>query len=246
MFKLNLIKRNDKKADKKNTKILKVINFITNYRVLSFIFSVLSLYLISFTLPLAKVNIVEYMENARTLLLALGAGFFGLLGFIVAGFSLSSGKMPDTFKKQLNMYSLDMFRTKKHKDNLLNNYLIINKTYSDILNAFKNTIAIIIFNIISTFVSFIITLIPNEFNEVLFWLCISVIVTSFYLAIFNTMKLFKLGMTPLSIDLIFFEFEIRELIEHHYREFGEISLLLRERIKNNIKNGEEYLKRFDK
>jgi hypothetical protein len=217
--------------------ILKELKDNTEYIILAICFSVFSLYLISFTLPLAKANINEYMGNARTLVLALGAGFFGLLGFIVGGFAITSGKMTDLLKNQVNKRDED--DTLEDKSSSLKLMLSINIMYHNILIAYRNSVRIIIFNIIASFICFIITLIPKEFNEILFWLCISVIVISFYLAIFYTLNLFRLGMKPLLIDLIDNEFEIRGLINDYETEkewenfHPELKKLLKKKNRNN-------------
>ncbi|MEW9672400.1 hypothetical protein [Ammoniphilus sp. 3BR4] len=215
--------------------ILKTFKYNTEYNIVAICFSVFSLYLISLTLPLTKANINEYMVNARTLLLAVGAGFFGLLGFIVGGFAITSGKMTETLKNQVSRWDYD--RPLDGKNIAIQLLIKINEMYSNILNAFQATITIIIFNIIATFISFIITMIPKEFNEILFWLCTSLIIYFFYLAIFYTLSLFKLSMKPLLIDIIENQSEIEGLLDDYKSELEaqEFHSDLREIVMNSIK-----------
>ncbi|KUP25529.1 hypothetical protein AWJ19_01545 [Paenibacillus sp. DMB5] len=148
---------------------------------------------------------------------------------------MTSGKMTDTLKNQVNKWDYD--ESLDDKNITIQLLIRINKMYSNILTAFQATITVIIFNIIATFISYIITLIPKEFNIILFWLCTSLIMYSFYLVIFCTLSLFKLSMKTLLIDLIENRSEIKGLLNDYSSELEaqEFHPELREIVMNTIK-----------
>ncbi|WP_404349572.1 hypothetical protein LG311_03205 [Sutcliffiella horikoshii] len=143
----------------------------------------LTLLLIYFTIPKSISDVLEFMVIARTLLLALGAGYFGLLGFIVGGFAITSSKMMDLINNE-----------NKLKLKFIEDYFYF-------LSKYKYTVLLLILNIILTFIVFIITCLPFSFNPLIFWMITAVIVFGFYYALFYILILFELGINPIRLQV---------------------------------------------
>lgn len=190
-------------------KLVKINSFLTRskfslfiinhkYNLLSIVFIIITMGLICFTLPLLKEDTDEFFNISRTLLLAIGGGFFGLLGFIVGAFAISSNKMPSRRSWDDSMLNRLVPIDDDLKQDLEQTRFIFEiERNVDYLKAYIMTIKLIIFNIIATFLIFIITCIPIKFNLFWFWVCTSIVVTLFYAAIFSTLKLLEVGLEPL-------------------------------------------------
>jgi hypothetical protein len=205
---------------------VETLKWITDkYNVLSILFSIVTLGLITLTIPAVNKDPNELFELSRDLIISVGAGFFGLLGFIVGGFAISSSKTVELLKdikipeqKDLEYFdSLYLKEIKRFTNRFIHSHL-------EYLLTYKSTVKLLIFNIIATFLIFIITSIPMGFSLVLFWICTIIVVSSFYFAIFYTLKLFTLGLKPIQQEWMkvhtTFEQQVREF-EWDYQEFDQ-------------------------
>lgn len=159
----------------------------------------------------------------------MGAGFFGLLGFIVGGFAISSSKMIDLMKEfkvsiKNNYNSKNEYYDSMEFENtesILNNVI---RDYYNFVMTYRSTVIVIIINIISIFIVFIISCIPKQFNMILFWTCTLFIVLTFYYSIFFTLKLFVLGLKPIQLEWLKLEDEtVRNLRESEWEKRDKMS-----------------------
>jgi hypothetical protein len=193
------------------------INEKWGYDILAIIFTFFTLILVTFSLPVREINVAEFINVSRTLLLALGAGYFGLLGFIVAAFTISSSKMIDLINKRKEIIDTkyndpDYESLVKYELNHTSSRRHANDSFFTYLQSYRSTVRIIIFNIIAIFIVFIITCIPYEFSLLLFWICTFIIVIAFYYSVFYTLKIFSLGLKPVEIEWMSLQMEYEKSI----------------------------------
>lgn len=152
----------------------------------SIIFTILTVPLVVMTIPDSTIDMKDYMNSIRILLLGIGGGLFGLLGFIIAGFTISYGKYYQIF---------DNFEREKRFGQILQNHI---DEFNQLKLTYQYTVIWAFVGILTVFIIYIITCIPLNFNKILFITFSLCLIFTFYASIFSTFRFFVDGLNPIN------------------------------------------------
>ncbi|CAN7382431.1 hypothetical protein [Rossellomorea sp. LjRoot5] len=137
----------------------------------SLLLSFISLVFVFYTLPNNTNEIGDYIQLSRNLIIAIGAGFFGLLGFLIGGLAII----------------LSLHQPKTSEDFIFSAFYI---------KEYKIAVTIILTNIIISVFVYLITCIPEPFNPIVLFIFSFIVFFGFFIGLIQTGWLFNIGLKP--------------------------------------------------